>query len=801
MFPPNWRFDSLSFLVGFAAAALVALFLFAQRKRIAAARDGIRAGVGNLRDSLTAGVDRRYRESLIRYLQSAHLAGSALALDSIFVPVRLLAPDPLPEVGEPPESRAADVVPNLPDWPFLPAQFGAPTLSVDEALQAGVPVVVLGRPGAGKTTLLAHQALRAALEDDSLTPILVHLGDLDIAPRRKQDPAEPLIAAAALRLGLGASELLGYLREHLRDGRCLVVLDGWDDLPAAHRREVMPWLTAFLAKYGRNRIAATGPLEGYAPLAAAGFAVLPLAGWTPGDFRALIRRWVEAWSAMLETQPQPAAAPVEPALIAGWLTGRNRARTPFEVTLRVWTALEGDLRGARSVDWVAAYVDRLLPRPEIRRALEQAAVDLLVGDRYGLSAEKVVGHVGKALPALKGRVTIGPADYVDDLLAAGGLLVRRAANRVTFVHPAVAGHLAAASLVGGERAETLVAGHADLAWSAAMPAFFSLGDPTAVVAERLRTNGDPLRLGALAVAAWMGDAPKEAIWRGEVFRRLAQVLLAPNQPAPLRSRALAALLATRDEGVVHLFKQGMASPDVTARRLAALGLGATGDPGATPVLQSALGDQARAVRFAAVLGLSGVADSAAVESLARLLVEGEEAMQVAAAEALALLPHQGHSILREGLADEDLRVRRACVFGVKRIGPASWVIEALKGLQLNDAEWFVRNAAAEALAELEAPTHPVRPTPPAEQMPWLVEWAARRGEGVAPGAPARNALLRALSSGEPPVRIAAARSLGRLHDAAALDALKTAAADTSPEIRDAAVEALYEILLATAGTL
>jgi HEAT repeat protein len=136
----------------------------------------------------------------------------------------------------------------------------------------------------------------------------------------------------------------------------------------------------------------------------------------------------------------------------------------------------------------------------------------------------------------------------------------------------------------------------------------------------------------------------------------------------------------------------------------------------------------------------------ALEAVATALLQGNEDLRRAAAEALANDPKEGHEALREGIASDDILMRRAIVYGLARI-PADWATALLQKTQIEDTQWVVRNVAVELLDNRSRPNPrvPRQLSPPAET-PWLVEFAGRQGMGISPGQIANDILMMAFKS-------------------------------------------------------
>ncbi|HID06105.1 MAG TPA: hypothetical protein EYP10_03045, partial [Armatimonadetes bacterium] len=302
-----------------------------------------------------------------------------------------------------------------------------------------------------------------------------------------------------------------------------------------------------------------------------------------------------------------------------------------------------------------------------------------------------------------------------------------------------------------------------------------------------------------AASVLAASTPDRAPWRVALIKRLAQLMMTPQAPAPLRDRAMQALIQSNEPGIGLLFQQSVNRPDPFLRACAVLGLGALGREQDLPRIEAALADDDPDVRLAAVnaLGLlTRNGSQAALEQIIVTMVESEGPVQQLAAEALAELEPAGYDVLRDAARDQDLMVRRAAVFGLAAVREP-WAATLLREMQQDDDEWLVRNAAAEALdslglGEAEAAL-PELTLPRPETESWLIEWTAERGEGTGVGDAAYDTLIHALHEGEPLVRYKAAEALGRLAHPRAVGALRQHLRDPEPAVRDAALAALEEI--------
>lgn len=691
------------------------------------------------------------------------------------------------------------------DYPELGGVYQSPGPTPRDLARAPNNVVILGKPGTGKTLALTYIGLRAAALDADYfpaprLPVMVHAGDLELPLAEKTDVAQPLIDAAAEKLSaITAPAFPGFCRAALRRGDVLVLLDGLEDLPPAHQALVLEWLKHFVTRYHQNRIIATASVAGYAPLLSLDFAPAVIGGWSLVDYRSLVDKWVEAWERMLTARKRRPREQMEPALVEGWLSGGSVGRTPLEVTLKIWTGLAGDAEGPRPVDWIEAYVKRFARAPEARRAFEQCAGQMLSHARYGLVREKLVGLVNTARAEVPNPSGSDPEDIVDSLAGRGGMLAKRAGGRISFSHPIVGAYLAAKHSAVHESPEALTAVQDQPTWASALRFYAALANASALVAQRLSAPPDAMQSDLFMAASWLGDAPSNAPWRADIFRRLAQFFINVKMPLHLRARALCALVATRDENVTKLLKQSLASPDPAARQYSATALGAIGDNTSVPELAKLLfNDEDLFVRWASALALALIGDQNSVEALGRALLEGNEGMRRAVCEALALHPTDGHAMLKEAVSDQDVVIRRGAVAGLLRVGNLPWVLELLDKAFVEDSQWLVRSAAEAAAKDLRTPPdRSPKPLPPIDQTGWLIAHAASKGRGVPTGPAARTTMLDALKESDEAIRAAAADHLGRIAAADAVPLLSAAARESSPHLRELAYKALVTIAMAT----
>jgi HEAT repeat protein len=816
-FLSSWRFDTISFWTGFLFAVLLAFVLFRLRHRIARLREAMAESYRTALEALTTTAGQGYRNDLMRWAQSSHIVSQLFALEEILLPPRLLVHPAPVDPDQPPEYDAPALFPFTPDWPQLAEAYGAKDIPLGQLLSLNTHTLLAGLPGSGKTTILAALALewlRRSAETGApatgLPRALFYANANDLAlPNPTKDTIPPLAAAVQHYAStLSASQIPPYLKGSLRSEGALVLLDALDEIPFAAQDEVRAWVAAFLAQYPKARLIISIPPDDVAYWRPMGFAVAAPAPWLPADHRQFMEQWGNRWQELIVADRKTAEKP-DPALLIGWISRQTLGLSPLDITLRVWAAFSGDLQGTTAASDQQAYINRHLPAAA-EEAMAQVA-RVMISEEISAPSRKQV-ETAMALAWPHSEQSLPPVEDFFDELIARGVLRRRPGGRVTFGHPVIAARLAARALASEENLSGFFQHANNPLANLAAQAVAAQTDVATLVSAWLtptekKESGEE-HAGAdkmppvieegwklLKVASWLRDAAPTAGWRVEVFRRLMKAVRTPSQPFPFRARALCAFLHSRDASSTQLFRQILNTPDSDheAQILAALGLGAMGDQSAVELLTKLLESDVRELRWAGALALGHIATHAAIDTLGQVLLQGEDDLRRAVAEGLSLDPIEGHGILREAIQDAELLVRRAAVFGLARTGQP-WALEILERVQVEDGQWAVKSAAAQAVEKLrgEAET-PLTVLPAPHNLPWLIAFAAQRKTGIAPGMPALTMLARAIREGEPRQRAAAVEALGYLGDRDFLPDFCMGLSDNESSVRSLAFEALWSL--------
>jgi len=259
----------------------------------------------------------------------------------------------------------------------------------------------------------------------------------------------------------------------------------------------------------------------------------------------------------------------------------------------------------------------------------------------------------------------------------------------------------------------------------------------------------------------------------------------------LRGRAVSALATSGDSGVKILFKQMLTSSFEETRFLGILGIGLLRENNLIPEIVTKISDPSPMVSRASVLALYSIGTTKALEGVASALLHGTEDVRRTAAEAFASHRQEGYATLKDGSQNDDLMVRRAVVFGLIQV-KRPWAVNLLKKMAVEDGQWVVRNAAAQALEFINSPSPYLPKKLPADSdNPRLIEYAGKQGLGLTPGKPAAKLIVQMLRTGNDEQRLAALARLRRYMDSRMLPDVYSILFASSGELRESAFNTLW----------
>ncbi|HSQ26202.1 MAG TPA: HEAT repeat domain-containing protein [Anaerolineales bacterium] len=819
----NFRLDRNSFWIGFFAASLFWWLVRISRPLIHRLRQSFRSQAESAEWDTQTITSIRLRNETLRYAQSMHLAAPLFSLDEITIPPRLLASG-LPHGSLDHLANleiAVSIIPDTPDWPQIASYYHAPALSLAEALSAGANLAIIAQPGAGKSVALAQfasQLSRNEIEINGIAapvPLFIHAADLILPAVSPDILLSPLTSALANYISQQTFAKLPPFVEHvLQEGLAIVILDGLDEMHPSGFDLIVDYLEQLLNQFPKMRIVTAASSDYWGRLPQIGFHILPLAYWTSHQRAQLLEKWGNLWQENFSS-PEGSTALPDPDLIKGWLVTDEAYLTPLELVCKTWAAFAGDATGPTALDAMQAYLRRRLHTLSEKqsKALEIIAAQMLLSqqpvaekavmerwlsgqDEFRTllddqSQENLTSDPQVKTSAIKVKASSALSGYIEC-----GILRSHAGERYAISHPVWTGVLAARNI---DPQTILQASNTLKVWDAtnlALQFRARSNGKNEWIASMLKQDEEtefPRML--LQASRWLPYAPQDAHWAHAILRRLANELHNPDWTIQIKARLLAALIGSGNNGVTVLLRQLLRTPEADTRRLAILGSGMVRDPKAVEDLSKLLRDDEDAqIASAGILSLVAIGNKPALEAVAKVLLEGNEHLRRTAAEAFANHVEEGHPTLQDASEMEDPGIRKAAVYGLACI-KKPWADQILENLRTEDTQWMVQDVANQVL-ELRGFANPHIPTrlPPLNQTPWLIDFAASHGLGVAPGRPAVDLLFKALEEGDPKQKLFALHTLRVQDFDPRMSTIAKNFQSQDLEIRQAAVETYWHWL-------
>ncbi|MFD9654901.1 NACHT domain-containing protein [Streptomyces mirabilis] len=480
-------------------------------------------------------------------------------LEQVFVDVSL-APRPVHDAER--ESLAGPA-------PVAAAAAVPARQSIDEFLDGPESecLAVIGAPGTGKTTLLKHLAVRLSRPGRVRPrprrdlPVLLYLRDHAAAIMENAGMTLPEVITASLS-GLQAEEPAGWFERQLKGGRCLVLLDGLDEVARdTDRRQVSAWVEKQIERYEGNDFVLTSRPHGYKSAPVNRARVLQVRRFTGEQISRFLHGWYQAIERISTGVDDPGVT-VRASAAAEDLLRRLRDRpvlydlaaNPLLLTMIANVhRYRGALPGSRA-ELFAEICQVLLwrraeaknpsaPVDEVPGAKKEAVLqDLAYAMMIAGQRDIRVDRAAELLEPMLSRVAVitAPADFLDSVVASG-LLVERERGLFAFAHLTLQEHLAALHIHHHRLTDILTSGVDDDWWRETTLLYAAGADPAPIVEACLVSNS------ARALALAFDCAEESTEFHPQTARRLdslRQRALEEPADSPLR-RLMTAVTITR----------------------------------------------------------------------------------------------------------------------------------------------------------------------------------------------------------------------------------------------------------------
>lgn len=429
-------------------------------------------------------------------------------------------------------------------------------------------LVLVGPPGSGKTTLLKSIALhmisnqRPRLRES--IPILLFIREH--ASTIGESPEYSLAEAVKASLSRKAGPLPphGWLEKRLASGRCLVLLDGLDEVVTVEARQhLIAWIETWIKAYPNCRFLITSRPHGYRSNPIEGVTVLEIQPFDSGQVRRFIQNWYLANEVLASGKADSGVAMRAQAgaedlfrRLSNSETLTNLAVNPLLLTMiatihRFRSSLPG-----RRIELYAEICEVFLGKRQQARGVEtemtssqkqmvlqSLAFHMMCSHRREVSAEEAITIIAEPLwRILRGRNENAEERFLRDVESSSGLLLEREHNLYSFAHLVFQEYLSSVHAREQRLVDKLIDHISDPWWHETIRLYCAQGDASPILAACLSAPQPTVMTLNLAIDCLEEAREADPQWRIKTELLLKEWVEDEN---PERFRVAAETLLTR----------------------------------------------------------------------------------------------------------------------------------------------------------------------------------------------------------------------------------------------------------------
>ena len=376
-------------------------------------------------------------------------------------------------------------------------------------------LAILGPPGSGKSTLLEHMALTYARNQQRkyhskakrFIPVLLYLRDIRETISQSNPPSLP--ALLEQQTEIKKLNPNGWFKNQLKNGRCLVMLDGLDEVAdATQRQQVSQWIRTQIKAFPESYFLVTSRPFGYRNMPLDEItATLEVQPFTLSQVKTFIKNWYFQNELMRRLEKEDdgvlqAAENQASDLIDRITKQPSLSKLALNPLLLTMIATVHCYRGAlpgRRVELYDEICDVLLGRrqdakgiPESLTAIQKKtvlqflALGLMLGKTREFSLERAASFIQKKLKTVSGQTNA--TDFLKNIENQSGLLIEREKDMYEFTHKSFQEYLAAIEITYTRQIEKLVTKIDDVWWAETIRLCSAQGDATPFIRVALNSN-------------------------------------------------------------------------------------------------------------------------------------------------------------------------------------------------------------------------------------------------------------------------------------------------------------------------
>lgn len=450
------------------------------------------------RDYLTQGLDK----------------DKVLKLQKVFVPLKIATQDAR-AIDPKMIQKVEDKTQNLKEkqiWDFLA------TVKTGSAFRR---MVILGAPGSGKTTLLRYIALTYATNTQKkvhrqapkLIPVLLYLREIRQEIADKQPPLADLITQQIeqQRRIEPLKSPPHWFQERLKNGKCLVLLDGLDEVAnIQQRQQVRDWVDEQIKQYPDTTFVLTSRLHGYesAPLNQ-GVTTLEVKPFSLKQVRKFLHNWYLQTEIMSRAGENDLGVKEEARtqaedLIERILTSKalaDMAVNPLLLTMIATVHRRGNVLPRKRVELYKEICQVLLEKRQRAKntvvsltasqkqsVLQSLALALMSNNTREFQLSKPIFLSSIKNQLQKVTIEMTPEAFIELIKDVCGLIIEKELGIYEFAHLSFQEYLAAVEITKSGREQILINNLQNSWWHETIRLYVAQNDATNIIQAALKVS-------------------------------------------------------------------------------------------------------------------------------------------------------------------------------------------------------------------------------------------------------------------------------------------------------------------------
>jgi hypothetical protein len=454
-----------------------------------------------------------------------------LELEQVFVDLTIQPPPPGGTPTDPLRSFPKELTGRRSIWDYLTSESFTDHLAL------------IGAPGSGKTTLLKKIALQMTghrrPKIRQKLPILLFLREHTEAILANPSPSLADLASADLaRKHCSVLPPAAWFKGKLDDGRCLVLLDGLDEVASQDvRQKVVTWVENQIKAFPRNRFLISSRPHGYRSSPVSGVTLLEIQPFNRDQVRQFVQNWYRANEIHASGKLDPgvemkAREGAEDLLrrLGNTQTLTDLAVNPLLLTMianvhRFRSSLPG-----RRVELYAEICEVFLGKrrqaqgietdltpAQKQRVLQPLAYHLMCAKKREIPSQEAMTVIAESLRRVAGERSGSPeADFLKEIENGSGLLLERESGVYSFAHLAFQEYLTAVHIRENGLAGELEYKVADPWWHEVIRLYGAQGDASGVLAACLSSESPSVAQLSLAIDCLEEAREAAPEWRAKI---------------------------------------------------------------------------------------------------------------------------------------------------------------------------------------------------------------------------------------------------------------------------------------------